>query len=130
MSENKIIAIRYDTNHYVYDKSHNDYYVGTEAIELPTVEELRQMAINWALGNKNATVSLKNSYVKRNPKDNFVKKVGKELALARLEKSTPLQLDLHKIYFDPSQNFNLVFSFEGWTFGLTNTKVIFMGFGE
>jgi len=131
-STGRTVAIRYLSDR-SYGKDRNDYYTGTEAIELPTVEELRKMIDIWVTTpqpeNKNQTISLKSGAANRNLKDQFVKKIGKELALKRMEESEPLELPLNFISLDSHYiMFNAVFNFGGFTFGLTNNKVIYLGF--
>jgi hypothetical protein len=128
-SKGRTIAIRYLSDR-TYGKDRHDYYVGTEAIELPTVEELREIIKNYTLGQREATLALRYGYANRNPKDPFVKKIGKDLALSRLEKEALLEpLVLTDISLNYNQShFNAVVTFSGYSFGLSDNKVHYLGF--
>jgi hypothetical protein len=127
-STGRTIAIRYLSDR-SYGKELNDYYVGTEAMELPTVEELRNVVMEYLAGRKQNSLVLKSGYANRNPKDPFVKKTGKELALSRLELNAGEALPLNSIEMtDSSRKFNAIFNFGGFVFGLTDCKVIYIGF--
>jgi len=132
-STGRTVAIRYLADR-GYGKSRNDYYTGTEAIELPTVEELRKIIDIWITApqpeNRDQTISLKFGAANRNPKDQFVKKTGKELALKRMEEREPLILPLNFISLDSHYMFSAVFSFSGFRFGLTSNKVTYLGYSH
>ena len=127
-STGRIIALRYisDRN---YGKNKNDYYTGTEAIELPTVAELTEMGLASMLGKKDHKITLKIGHATRNPKDQFVKKTGKELVVARLESSEALIMSLTSINLkNVGPNYSAIFSFGGFLFGLSEKRVIYIGF--
>lgn len=127
----RIVAIRYEGK--MYGKGSNDYYEGTSAIELPFLSELKAMAHDWMFENKkDQSISLKMGYAKRNPKDSFVKKIGKELALKRMEESEPLKLELSRILVaEPGDvRASVYLIFQGFAFGILGSKVLYIGFWQ
>lgn len=127
----RVVAIRYESK--MYGKGNNDYYEGTSAIELPFLSELKAMAHDWMFENKrHQIISLKMGYAKRSPKDNFVKKIGKELALKRMEESEPLKLELSRIAIAELGDVraSVYFIFQGFAFGILGSKVLYMGFWQ
>ena len=127
-STGRTVAVRYlsDRNH---GKQRNDYYTGSEAIELPTVEELRNIITEHISGRKSHSLTLKAGGANRNPKDPFVKKIGKDLVLKRLEAKPALVLPLKTIRLPMNDlSVNVIFNFGGYVFGLTNTKVQYLGY--
>ncbi len=64
-------------------RSDNDFYKGTFAINLPSIEKLMSSVSHSVLSPTEPT-HIKIGYAKRHKKDAFVKKIGRELSKSRM----------------------------------------------
>jgi hypothetical protein len=77
-------------------------YIGTFAVSLPSLEVLLAFAAK-SITESNSLLPIRIGAAKRNKKDQFIKKVGRDLSLSRM-----MSQDFYMVYFQRYDDYNTI----------------------